>query len=187
MNIKVDWKKLNDFNEVITSRLMKRLPSDWKLSRDEVKSEVNETFIKLIKLFVPKLDGMSLTTYCYKYAEKITYSRLKNEYERLKKQISFEDAFADKYDEEDDIYHISKFYRQYGYYDIMPYTTIDETIEKNDLINEIIKILDPIDKQIAKMILINDLSQKQIASKLKMTPANISYRLKKLRQTINFK
>lgn len=85
MKFRIDWQKLNAYNEVITTRILKRLPNDYKLSRDEVKSEVNETFIKLIKLFVPKLDGRSLTSYCYQYGEKYTFNRIMQEYKRLKK------------------------------------------------------------------------------------------------------
>jgi len=85
MKLKINWQKLNDYNVVITSRIMKKMPDDWKLSREEISSEVNETFLKLIKLFVPKLDGMSVTSYCYKYAEKYTLKRLLGEYKKLKK------------------------------------------------------------------------------------------------------
>lgn len=85
MKTNINWKKLEDFNEVITTRILKKLPSDWKLSRDDVKSEVNESFIRLIKLFVPKLNGRSLTSWCYQYAEKMTFDRLMKEYSRLLK------------------------------------------------------------------------------------------------------
>lgn len=85
MKLKIDWQKLNAYNEVISLRLKKRLPKDWYLTLDEIKSEVNETFIKLIKVFVPKLNGRSLTSWCYQYAEKITYNRLMTEYSKLKK------------------------------------------------------------------------------------------------------
>jgi len=85
MKFRIDWQKLDAYNDVITSRILKRLPEDYHLSRDEVKSEVNETFIRLIKLFVPKVDGLSLTSYCYKYAEKYTFKRICQEYNRLKK------------------------------------------------------------------------------------------------------
>ena len=85
MNLEIDWQKLNGFNEAISYRLAKRLPKDWHLTHDEIKSEVNESFIQLIRLYIPKTNGMSLTSWCYKYAEKITYARLKREYNKLKK------------------------------------------------------------------------------------------------------
>lgn len=85
MNLKIDWQKLNAYNEVISSRIEKRIPKDWHLTHDEIKSEVNESFIKLIKTFIPKVDGRSLTSWCYQYAEKITMNRLMKEYSRIKK------------------------------------------------------------------------------------------------------
>ena len=72
MKQKIDWQKLNAYNDVIAHRIQRKLPIDWKLSIDDIKSEVNESFIRLIKIFVPKLDGRSLTSWCYQYAEKIT-------------------------------------------------------------------------------------------------------------------
>ena len=81
----VDWVKIAGFNNSISLKIQKRLPIDWKLSIDDIKSEVNETFVKLIKLYIPKVHGRSLTSYCYEYAEKITYARLMKEYSRLKK------------------------------------------------------------------------------------------------------
>ena len=85
MKQKIDWQKLNAFNDVISRRIQKRLPSDWKMSLEDIRSEVNETFVKLIKLFIPKLDGLSLTSYCYKYGEKYTFKKLMDEYKQLKK------------------------------------------------------------------------------------------------------
>lgn len=84
-NIEIDWSKLNSFGEAIAYRLEKRMPKDWHLSHDEIRSEVNEAFIRLIKIFKPLESGMSLTSWCYQYAEKIAYVRFKREYDRLKK------------------------------------------------------------------------------------------------------
>ena len=83
--IKIDWLKLDAFNKKISLKILKRLPKDWKLSIEDIQSEVNETFIKLIKLYNPMIGGWSLTTYCYQYAEKITFDRLMKEYTKLKK------------------------------------------------------------------------------------------------------
>ena len=83
----VDWKKLNDFNIVISNRIKKRMPADYSLSFDEIKSEVNAAFVQLIKAFNPMTDGLSLTSWCYQYAEKMAFDKIMREYKRLKKQI----------------------------------------------------------------------------------------------------
>ena len=84
---RVDWKKLNDFNVVISNRIKKRMPADYSLSFDEIKSEVNAAFVQLIKAFNPMTNGLSLTSWCYQYAEKIAFGKIMREYKRLKKQI----------------------------------------------------------------------------------------------------
>lgn len=83
--VKIDWQKLDGFNKSISVKLKKRLPKDWNIPLEDIQSEVNDTFIKLIKLYVPMINGWSLTTYCYQFAEKITYKKLMAEYSRLKK------------------------------------------------------------------------------------------------------
>lgn len=82
---KIDWSKLNGFNQAISANIKKQLPADWYLTDDEIKSEVNAVFVYLIKLYRPKEDGLSLTSYCWKYAEQIAYDRLMKEYNRIKK------------------------------------------------------------------------------------------------------
>lgn len=154
---------------------MKRMPNDWQLSREEISSEVNATFIKLIKLFVPKVDGLSVTSYCYKYAEKYTFQHLMNEYSKLKKQVSYEIAFAEKYESDDE-----QFKHQYGYYEIEPFTTIDKEIEQHSIIDQLLSIANPLDRKIMNMIL-NDLTYEQIGNKLKISRQAVSRRLKKYR------
>lgn len=83
--VKVDWLKLDGFNKSISAKLLKRLPKDLNMSFEDIQSEVNETFVKLIKLYVPMINGWSLTTFCWQYAEKITYNRIMKEYAKLKK------------------------------------------------------------------------------------------------------
>lgn len=172
-SLQIDWLKLDGFNKKISANILKRLPKDWNLSFDDIQSEVNETFVKLIKLYVPMVNGWSLTTYCYQYAEKITYDRLMKEYNRLKKQVSITDAFIEKYDRENYMRH------QYSYYSFEPYTTIDKDIETKDIIDRLLKIGDDIDRSIVSLIIINDMTQKQIAKILHISQSTISKRLKK--------
>lgn len=170
--IKIDWLKLDAFNKKISLKILKRLPKDWKLSIEDIQSEVNETFIKLIKLYNPMIGGWSLTTYCYQYAEKITFDRLMKEYTKLKKQISINDAFIKKYDN-DYMHH------QYGYYDVMPYFTIDRQIELQDIVDQLLSINNNIDRSIIELILFQDMKYADISNKLHISPSTISRRLKK--------
>lgn len=178
----VDWVKLAGFNNSISLKIQKRLPIDWKLSIDDIKSEVNETFVKLIKLYIPKVHGRSLTSYCYEYAEKITYARLMKEYSRLKKQICISDAFDEKYNKDDDYtlpFYARYFKHQYGKYDLKIYTTIDKSIEMADMIDILFNIEDELDRQIIQCIAMYDMTYEQIAKKLNISKSSIPYRLKK--------
>lgn len=180
MKQKIDWQKLNAFNDVISRRIQKRLPSDWKMSLEDIRSEVNETFVKLIKLFIPKLDGLSLTSYCYKYGEKYTFKKLMDEYKQLKKQVVYETYFSRKYETSDE-----SFKHQYGFYDMEPYTTNDKNIEQCTLIDQLMSIANQLDRQIMKFILNDDMSFEQIGKKLHLSKSTISKRLKKYSKIIS--
>lgn len=82
--IDIDWSKLNGFNHAISNNIKSKLPGDWYLSFEEIQSEVNAAFVYLIKQYRLKENGMSLTTYCWKYAEHIAYENLMKEYRRIK-------------------------------------------------------------------------------------------------------
>lgn len=145
--VKIDWQKLDGFNKSISIKLKKRLPKDWNIPLEDIQSEVNDTFIKLIKLYVPMINGWSLTTYCYQFAEKITYKKLMAEYSRLKKQVSIDEAFIKKYDrcEDKSLDFYERYFRhQYGFYDIEPFTTIEKKIEIKDLIDNVFKNINQI-------------------------------------------
>lgn len=77
-----DWLKLNGFAERIAGQIEMKLPSDWRLTFEEIRSEVYGTFIKLLAGY---RDGaMSPTTYCFQWAEKKTFDALMREYGRMK-------------------------------------------------------------------------------------------------------
>lgn len=86
MNVRdknIDWYKLEDFKKVIVSRLSQKLPRDFKFSYDDLCSQVDEEYIYLIKNFNPMQGGVSLESYCYKYAGIRAYQHLMEEYNRV--------------------------------------------------------------------------------------------------------
>ena len=94
------------------------------------------------------------------------------EYSKLKKQLIYEEYFADKYDEDNENYEVKT------------YTTIDDKIESNDIIEEVLKILNPFDAQIIKMLCLQNMTQKQISKKLNISQSLLQYRLHKYKNKI---
>ena len=93
-----DWLKLRDFSKAMAARLKKRLPCDWYLPVEDVQSAVYGTFIKLFNSYRP--GAMSVTSYCYQYAERWTYLTLMAEYRRLKNQDDLDAVYGEDFDDE---------------------------------------------------------------------------------------
>lgn len=185
----VDWQKLDGYCNAITASIMKKLPGDYHLSFDEVKSEVNIAFVTLIKLYAPKTGGMSLTSWCYKYAEKIAFTSIKKEYKRLKKQLCYEEVFSDKYEYTENNSQCIK--HQYGrYYDLTVDSQIIQTIEFKDLADCLVNFIKPFDMKLIEMHFIQQMSYNSMSKKLKIPKRKIQYLvdkcMRKLKSIRNF-
>ena len=174
----VDWQKLDSYCNAITASIMKKLPGDYNLSFDEVKSEVNMAFVTLIKLYVPKTGGLSLTSWCYKYAEKIAFKAIKKEYKRLKKQLCYEEVFSDKFEFTENRQQCIK--HQYGkYYDLSIDFQVNQIIEFNDLMQCLTNFIKPFDMKLVKMHFIQQMSYQDIARKMKLPKRKVQYLIDK--------
>ena len=98
-----DWLKLRDYNKIIANHIMRRLPSDWNLSFDDVSGAVYDTFIKLLNNYEP--GAMSELSYCWQFGEKYTYRDLMREYHKLKGQIQYDEMFGEDKDDDEPCKH----------------------------------------------------------------------------------
>ena len=71
------------------------------------------------------------------------------------------------------------FCHQYGQYIAEPYTSIDDQLQQNDILDMLLNVANPLDKQIIKFIVCNGMTFKQIGNAIGMTKQAISQRLKR--------
>ena len=126
------WHKLDDYNSVISTSIQKRLPADYHLTLDDIKSEVNGTYIQLIKLYRERPNGMSLTSYCWQYAEHVTYNRIISDYKRMINQVAVVSEELIEEDETGVVHH------QYGTYQIEPYTALEDHLDVKTKVDDIL-------------------------------------------------
>lgn len=131
MNQNNYWYKLDEYNRTITDNILKRLPFDCGFSRDDVSGQVNSTFISLIHNYRRTPNGLSITSYCWKYAEQYTYRDLMREYKRAKRNLDIYSLEGSEEDEDGNVRH------QYGTCQIEPYTGIADHLETTDAVKSI--------------------------------------------------
>lgn len=171
-----DWLKLRDYNKVIATRIMMRLPSDWCLTSDEVEGAVYDTFIKLLNNY--KDGAMSPTSYCYQFGEKWTYQTLMSEYHRLKKQDILDALYGEDKDDDEPCRH------KYGEGDVAT-LTVDEREKRDSAISvkEILDKMPKLDQMIAEQIMEGH-SYDEIAKSLGIDRKTAMRRMKKYHGSI---
>ena len=165
------WLTLNDYSYKIACSIQKKLPSDWYLDLEEIRSEVYQTFIDLIEDY--KDGAMSVATWCWRYGEKKTMNKLLTEYHRLKNQDTLY-ALGELDDGDDD--DVVKLHVSNGFF--KEPKDLATQLEKRDEVSRIIDGASFLDKEIMRLIM-EGFSYDQIAEKVGISKGEISKRMKK--------
>ena len=161
------------------SNIRKKLPTDFVVTDAEIDSEITYQCQYLASMF----RGGSYPAFCNSYVTKRVVAELWNEYKLLD-----HDAIADAYRDFDDDYNNAySMSHQYGEYEVDAYTTIDDEIENNDIM-ENIKLMakDNIDRTII-MLILEGLTYDEIALKLNISTKTIQRRMKAIGDKIKEK
>ena len=152
------------------SDIRNRLPADFVVTDAEIDSEITYQCQYLASIF----RGGHYPAFCNSYVAKRVVAELWNEYKLLDHAAIF-DAYADFENSYRDSYSTM---HQHGEYEVDAYTTIDDEIEDNDMM-ECIKDMakDNIDKTII-MLILEGLTYDEIALKLKISTKTIQRRMK---------
>lgn len=109
MNMKVnlhltdeDWSKLRDLNRMVTSNIIRNIPSDWDISEDDISGAVYDTIIHLLNNYKP--GDRSPVSYCWQYTEQYTMRDLRREYSEIKRQLHIIDSDSSE-DEDGNVHH----------------------------------------------------------------------------------
>ena len=162
-----------------TSDIRNRLPADFVVTDAEIDSEITYQCQYLASIF----RGGHYPAFCNSYVAKRAVAELWNEYKRLDHAAIF-DAYADFENSYHDAYSTS---HQHGEYEVDAYTTIDDEIENNDMMESIKDMAkDNIDRTIIMSIL-DGLTYDEIAFKLKISTKTIQRRMKAIGDKIKEK
>lgn len=174
-----DWLALNDQSLIIAKKIKSRLPDDWKLAVDDIRTYVYDAYIAILNSYDPskKIEGTSFcaAAYCWKYAEKATYSGLMQEYHKLKLQDTLY-AIGELDDGDDDDFCTHK----RGKADVSETTDFPmKKIEDKDLLGKLYDSCNDVDTRhaIACMYFL-DWSLTQTAKECKMTKQTLLARLR---------
>lgn len=165
------WLTLNDYSQKIACSIQKKLPRDWPLEIEEIRSEVYQTFIDLIEEY--KDGAMSVASWCWRYGEKKTMNKLLTEYHRLKKQDTLY-AIGELDDGDDD--DVVKPHVSNGV--LEAHKSLATQLEKRDKVSTILNRASFLDKEIMKLIM-EGFSYDEIAEKVGISKGEISKRMKK--------
>lgn len=81
-----DWRHLMICRDCVSRKIAKRLPRNWHIPKEDIDGAVLDSIINLISIYRP--GGMSLVTWCYKWAESYTVRNLQRDHYRAINQIS---------------------------------------------------------------------------------------------------
>ena len=165
------WLTLNDYSQKIACRIQKKLPRDWPLEIEEIRSEVYQTFVDLIEEY--KDGAMSVASWCWCYGEKKTMNKLLTEYHRLKNQDTLY-ALGELDDGDDD--DVVKPHVSNGV--LEAHKALATQLEKRDKVSRIIDGASFLDKEIMRLIM-EGFSYDEISEKVGISKGEISKRMKK--------
>ncbi len=111
-----DWDMLQALAAKTATELQRKLPSDWQLTFDEIKSAAYGSIVMLLQNY--ESGALSPVSYCYQYCGAYTLRDLLREYNRVKSQLNIIDLLEP--DDEDGNTH-----REYGAGDVKA-VSIDE-------------------------------------------------------------
>lgn len=162
-----------------TSDIRKKLPANFVVTDAEIDSEITYQCQYLASIF----RGGHYPAFCNSYVTKRAVAEFWHEYKLLDHSV-----IADSYEEFDDNYNNAyQTSHQYGEYDVDAYTTIDNEIENNDMMENIKNMKkDNIDRTIIMSIL-EGLTYDEIAFKLKISKGTIAKRMKAIGDKIKEK
>ena len=162
-----------------TSDIRKKLPANFVVTDAEIDSEITYQCQYLASIF----RGGHYPAFCNSYVTKRAVAEFWHEYKLLDHSV-----IADSYEEFDDDYNNAyQTSHQYGEYDVGSYTTIDNEIEKNDMMENINNMTkDNIDRTIITLIL-DGLTYDEIALKLNISTKTIQRRMKAIGDKIKEK
>ena len=162
-----------------TSDIRKKLPANFVVTDAEIDSEITYQCQYLASIF----RGGHYPAFCNSYVTKRAVAEFWHEYKLLDHSV-----IADSYEEFDDNYNNAyQTSHQYGEYDVDAYTTIDDEIENNDMMENIKNMKkDNIDRTII-MLILEGLTYDEIALKLKISKGTIAKRMKAIGDKIKEK
>lgn len=166
-----DWLKLKDFADIIAPNIIRKLPIGCNFDNNDVKSAIYGVFIDLISNYKP--GPLSLTSYCWKFAELKTLNVLIKEYKRIQQQLQLIDEVDDDHTQ-----------HEYGEYEVEQYKALSEHIEQKNLIDEIMSTTNVFDKQLMNRIL-EGATYDEISKEFGISKGTITKRLAKYKQFTN--
>ena len=162
-----------------TSDIRKKLPANFVVTDAEIDSEITYQCQYLASIF----RGGHYPAFCNSYVTKRAVAEFWHEYKLLDHSV-----IADSYEEFDDNYNNAyQTSHQYGEYDVDAYTTIDNEIENNDMMENINNMAkDNIDRTII-MLILEGMTYDEIALKLNISTKTIQRRMKAIGDKIKEK
>ena len=162
-----------------TYDIRNRLPANFVVTDAEIDSEITYQCQYLASIF----RGGHYPAFCNSYVTRRVVAELWNEY-KLLDHDAVADAYAEFDDDYQDAYSTS---HQHGEYDVGSYTTIDDEIENNDMMENIKNMAkDNIDRTII-MLILEGLTYDEIALKLNISKGTITKRMKAIGDKIKEK
>ena len=153
-----------------TSDIRKKLPANFVVTDAEIDSEITYQCQYLASIF----RGGHYPAFCNSYVTKRAVAEFWHEYKLLDHSV-IADSYAEFDDDYNNAYQTS---HQYGEYDVGSYTTIDDEIENNDMMENINNMTkDNIDRTII-MLILEGLTYDEIALKLNISKGTIAKRMK---------
>ena len=159
-----DWLKLKSYSESVYKEIQKKLPSDFKLTDNEIQSAFYWSILNLVKIY--REGPMPFVVYCYRYAKIYTLSQLLKDYKKLKK-FEFSDGLSYLNDTE---YEFEL--------DISTNKDYEETFYNKLFCNELLEKMNETDRHIAQSIM-NGHSYEEIAQELGVSKMAITKRMRK--------
>ena len=162
-----------------TSDIRKKLPANFVVTDAEIDSEITYQCQYLASIF----RGGHYPAFCNSYVTKRAVAEFWHEYKLLDHSV-IADSYAEFDDDYNNAYQTS---HQYGEYDVGSYTTIDDEIENNDMMENINNMTkDNIDRTII-MLILEGLTYDEIALKLNISKGTIAKRMKAIGDKIKEK
>ena len=162
-----------------TSDIRKKLPANFVVTDAEIDSEITYQCQYLASIF----KGGHYPAFCNSYVTKRAVAEFWHEYKLLDHSV-IADSYAEFDDDYNNAYQTS---HQYGEYDVDAYTTIDDEIENNDMMENINNMAkENIDRKII-MLILEGLTYDEIALKLKISKGTIAKRMKAIGDKIKEK